>query len=135
MGAEKRRDEQSSEAILGAPEAELLRGGARRRARRDSGDTVQLHICQECESQLVYPTDWAPAAARHWHVELRCPDCEWRGEGIYTQQVVDRFDLALDDGTEAILDDLTRLARANMEEEIERFTDALVRDLVLPEDF
>jgi hypothetical protein len=124
-----------SDAILGAREAELLQGETRHRDSVDSGDAIQLHICQECGSGLVYPTDWAPAAPKHWHVELRCPDCEWRGEGIYSQEVVDRFDVALDDGTDAILDDLTRLTRANMEEEIDRFAAALDRDLILPEDF
>jgi hypothetical protein len=135
MGAEERREDQGSEVTLGGHEAELLRGGPRQRTRLGGGDTIQLHVCPECRSELVYPTDWAPAATRHWHVELRCPDCEWQGQGVYSQDVVDRFDLVLDDGTEAILDDLTRLSRANMEEEIERFTDALTRDLILPEDF
>jgi hypothetical protein len=134
MAADRHEDERATEATLGAHEAELLRGGSRRRGRTDS-DEVQLHVCAECASELVYPTDWAPAAPKHWHVELRCPECEWRGEGIYSQDIVDRFDIALDDGTEAVLDDLTRLTRANMEEEVDRFVDALARDLILPEDF
>jgi hypothetical protein len=135
MGVEKRREPQSSEVTLGAPEAELLGEARQRESRRGSGHAIQLHICPECDSQLVYPIDWAPAATRHWHVELRCPDCEWHGDGIYGQDVVDRFDAVLDDGTEAVLDDLTRLTHANMEEEIDRFADALSRDLILPEDF
>ena len=44
--------------------------------RRRRGD---LHICPECGSDLVYPTDWAPASERHWQVALRCPECEWNG--------------------------------------------------------
>jgi hypothetical protein len=133
MGAERHRDDRSFEAI--AHEAELLGGGTRQRDRVDSGEEIRLHVCPECRSELVYPTDWAPAATKHWHVELRCPDCEWRGEGVYRQDVVDRFDHVLDDGTESVLDDLTRLTRANMEDEIDRFANALARDLILPEDF
>lgn len=94
-----------------------------------------LHVCPACASELVFPTDWAPADRTRWSVELRCPDCEWNGGGIYSQQVVDRFDEALDAGTEQLLDDLTTLARTNMEEQLERFTAALWADDILPEDF
>jgi hypothetical protein len=94
-----------------------------------------LHICPTCTSHLVYPTDWAPADGTRWSVELRCPDCEWAGGGIYSQQVVDLFDEALDSGTEQLLDDLTTLARANMEEQLQRFVAALWADDILPEDF
>jgi hypothetical protein len=94
-----------------------------------------LHICPSCRSHLVYPTDWAPAEASNWTVELRCPDCEWAGGGTYTQAVVDRFDESLDDGTEALLDDLNILTRSNMEERIDAFVAAMWADLILPEDF
>jgi hypothetical protein len=96
---------------------------------------VELHVCQECASELVYPTDWAPAEGQKWAVYLRCPECEWRGEGVYAQDAVDRFDEVLDEGSQAVLDDLTKLQHSNMEEDIERFVDALERDLLLPEDF
>jgi hypothetical protein len=94
-----------------------------------------LHICAECGSELVHPVDWAPASSRQWRVDLRCPECEWIGVGIYTQAVVDRFDEVLDLGTEALLNDLTLLARANMEEEVERFITALDGGHIVPSDF
>jgi hypothetical protein len=94
-----------------------------------------LHICPSCDSELVHPVDWAPAAGRRWMVDLRCPDCEWTGGGTYSQKVVDRYDEVLDDGTEAVLDDLNRLSRANMEEHVEAFIAALWGDRILPEDF
>jgi hypothetical protein len=100
------------------------------RRRRDD-----LHICPSCSSDLVYPTDWAPASQRHWHVALRCPECEWNGGGRYSQEVVDRLDEVLDRGTESVLDDLNVLSRANMEDQIERFVAALQADQILPEDF
>jgi predicted RNA-binding Zn-ribbon protein involved in translation (DUF1610 family) len=95
----------------------------------------QLHVCPECGSDLVYPTDWAPASDRQWQVALRCPECEWNGGGRYNQDVVDRLDEALDHGTEAVLDDLNILVRANMEDQIDRFVSALQGDKILPEDF
>jgi hypothetical protein len=101
-------------------------------ARRADAD---LHVCPSCSSQLVHPTDWAPAAGRRWVVDLRCPDCEWTGGGSYSQDVVDRFDEALDDGTESVLDDLNRLARANMEDDVEALIAALHADQILPMDF
>ena len=94
-----------------------------------------LHVCPTCASELVFPTDWAPADRTRWSVDLRCPDCEWTGGGIYSQTVVDRFDEALDSGTEQLLDDLTTLSRTNMEEQLQRFVTALWADDILPEDF
>ena len=94
-----------------------------------------LHICPECDRNLVYPVEWEEASETHWEVALRCPNCEWTGTGVYPQDVVERFDEELDRGTETLLRDLKRLTQANMEEEIERFTAALGSDHILPEDF
>ena len=94
-----------------------------------------LHVCPNCGSGLVYPVEWAPADNRSWQVELRCPDCEWRAQGVHDQAVVDRFDEVLDLGTEALLRDLGLLARSNMEDAVERFVTALHAGWVIPEDF
>jgi hypothetical protein len=94
-----------------------------------------LHICPECDRTLVYPVEWEEVSPTHWEVLLRCPNCDWTEVGVYDQRTVDRFDEQLDDGTEALMRDLDRLTKANMEEEIERFTLALGSDLILPEDF
>ena len=96
---------------------------------------TDLHVCSGCDSELVYPTEWEEAGPTHWDVSLRCPNCEWAGTGTFEQDVVERFDEELDRGTEALVRDLKRLMQANMEEDIERFTHALARDFILPEDF
>jgi hypothetical protein len=96
---------------------------------------VDLHVCGGCTSTLVYPTEWEEAGTTHWEVTLRCPNCEWAGTGIFEQELVERFDEELDRGTEALVRDLKRLAHANMEDEIERFTTALAEDHIVPEDF
>ena len=106
-----------------------------RREPRVPSEIPSLHVCPCCESPLVYPVDWAPADRKRWRVDLRCPDCEWRGHGEYAQEIVDRFDEALDAATEQLLADLRALTRANMEDQVARFISALWADRVLPEDF
>lgn len=109
---------------------------ATQRGRRAAGEReTALHVCPECGSDFVYPLDWSQANDSHWTVDLRCPECEWQGSGVYDQEILDRFDVELDAGTAAVIDDLTDLTRANMEDEVERFVAALRGDLILPEDF
>ena len=96
---------------------------------------TDLHVCEECKSELVYPTEWEEAGPTHWDVSLRCPNCEWNGAGTFEQNVVERFDEELDRGTEALVRDLKRLMQANMEEDIERFVSALSQGHIVPEDF
>lgn len=98
-------------------------------------EAVDLTRCPRCDCDLVYPLDWAPAGMLGWSIALRCPECEWRSAGTYPQKVADRFDSSLESSTQSLLDDLSLLARANMEDQIVRFADALERNLILPEDF
>jgi hypothetical protein len=101
----------------------------------EHGTVDDLHLCGSCEADLVYPVEWEEYGATHWSVTLRCPNCEWTGTGVFEQNVVERFDEELDRGTEALVRDLKRLMHANMEEEIDRFISALQEDQILPEDF
>jgi len=100
-----------------------------------AGTQTEMHVCPACEKVLVYPVDWEEASSTHWEVQLRCPNCEWLTVGLFDQATVDRFDERLDHGTEALVLDLKRLTRANMEEEIERFSVALASDAIWPMDF
>jgi hypothetical protein len=98
-------------------------------------ENEELHLCPDCEAGLVYPLEWQEANRTQWEVELRCPNCEWWHVGVYHQDVVDRFDDELDRGAAALVRDLKRLTRANMEEEIDRFRTALASDALWPMDF
>ncbi len=95
----------------------------------------ELNLCPECECDLVYPVSWDEADATSWEVTLRCPNCEWGVTNVFGEQCIQRFDETLDRGTEALVDDLRQLTRANMEEDVERFVLALDAGHVLPEDF
>jgi hypothetical protein len=96
---------------------------------------IAMHVCGACASPLVYPVDWEEAGSTHWEVSLRCPECEWCGTGVFGQEAVERFDEELDRGTEALVRDLKRLVQAHMEEDVERFVTALQADHIVPEDF
>ena len=116
--------EQAAAAAAPAPQPEPAPVGAQ-----------LLHVCTECTSELVYPTDWQEAGSEHWEVELRCPNCEWRGGGVFHQTVVERFDDELDRGIDVLLSDYRALVSSNMEDEVERFAKALDVDAILPADF
>jgi hypothetical protein len=122
-----------------------------RRVRLPSGKTIQvvhygrpayppppdalLHVCTVCSSELVYPTDWREVDRRRWEIHLRCPNCQWASAGVWEHDAVEALDEVLDRGTRTLMGDLRHLARANMEEEVERFSSALRADVILPEDF
>jgi hypothetical protein len=97
--------------------------------------TEDLHLCPQCSCGLVYPLAWEEAGEKAWEIELRCPNCEWHGEGVYAQELVERLDEQLDHGTQVLVRDLKQLMQANMEDEVERFIAALRDGHVLPEDF
>ena len=103
--------------------------------RRAPEPVEDLHVCGTCDSELVYPVDWEEAGDTHWEVTLRCPNCEWTGAGVFEQDAVERFDEELDRGTEALVRDLKRLMQANMEDEIERFVSALRDGHIVADDF
>jgi hypothetical protein len=101
----------------------------------DESDTRRLHVCPECDSQLVQPVEWTEAPQGFWELTLHCPNCDWMDEDMFDQDQVDDLEEQLDQGLADMLSDLRRLTQSNMTEEIERFATALHADLILPEDF
>ena len=96
---------------------------------------VDLHVCPCCDSDLVYPVSWEERDGDAWHIERRCPNCEWRHAGEYGQDEVELFDDVLNDGTEDLLITLRTFARSNMEADVERLIDAINGDRIIPMDF
>jgi len=103
----------------------------------EHGTTTErgLHVCPDCASPLVAPVAWEQAGPAQWAITLQCPNCEWWDADIFDEAAVERFDEELDRGTEALVRDLMRLMRANMEDDVDRFVAALRADAILPEDF
>jgi len=94
-----------------------------------------LHVCEGCSSTLVQPQWWEETPGGSWRVELRCPECEHRREGVFGQSVVDDFDERLNEGSDALATSYRRLVRDNLVAEMERFAGALRAGAILPEDF
>ncbi|HLM51789.1 MAG TPA: hypothetical protein VK279_14690 [Solirubrobacteraceae bacterium] len=113
--------------------------GERRRAPAEpppiASPRADLHCCPACHCVLVHPVDWDEIGSDRWRLDLRCPNCHWTGSGTYERKPVECLDEELERGMEAIVRDLRRLTRANMEDEAERFTAALRTDLIVPFDF
>ena len=105
------------------------------KAQPQTGADLDLHVCPECNSELVYPVTWEEADESHWSISLRCPNCEWGEDGVFAQDDCDRFDDELERGTDALTRDYKRLMTANLADEIERFANALEVDAILPMDF
>ena len=109
-----------------------MNNASRTETKTDSG----LHVCPQCASKLVQPTRWEQTAKRgHWHLWRRCPECEWRCDGIHGESEIDAFDEALDVGAEALANELRELEQETMRQIVEAFTTALAADLITADDF
>jgi hypothetical protein len=95
-----------------------------------------LHLCAECNSELVQPTRWEQADKRgFWRLWRRCPECEWTSVGTYGEREIDAYDEALDDGAETLACRLEELEREGMRHLAAAFTTALHADLITADDF
>jgi hypothetical protein len=124
------------EVVYFADDSRVADGHEPDAAAHKAAETQQdLHVCVECDSDLVYPVQWEEAGPENWSVLLHCPNCDVFREGVFTQDNVELFDEELDRGADALARDYKRLMRANMADEIDRFVGALSAGAILPEDF
>lgn len=94
-----------------------------------------LHVCEQCSSELVYPVAWEERDGDRWLIDRRCPNCEWHDQSEFHQTEVEEYDDVLNEGTEDLLVTLRNFARSNMEDDIERLIDAIHMDQIEPMDF
>jgi hypothetical protein len=130
----QRRSHASGEADLALPGPLGVEVKPDDQGGEPTGDP-DLSLCGGCGSSLVQPIDWSLVGRSHWRVTLCCPNCEWSGTGVFTQEAVDRFDHELDRGMRELQSTLTRVTRACMEAEIATFAKALEDELIVPFDF
>jgi hypothetical protein len=119
----------------GVPPEGVAEATAPAETRPQAQPAYDLHVCLDCQSELVYPVEWEEAGTENWYVVLQCPNCLIEREGVFGQETVEALDEELDRGAEALARDYKRLMRANMAEEVERFAAALDADAILPLDF
>ena len=81
------------------------------------------------------PMAWHEANDTHWHIDLRCGDCEHRWDLDIHDSRASRYDIELDVDRAVIRRALERLDLERMATEVETFAIALSRDLIEPADF
>jgi hypothetical protein len=94
-----------------------------------------LRNCPCCGSVLVQLIDALVLEDRTHQVERRCPECEWRGAGRFTPQAMARYEQEQEAARASLEALLHGVEQARMQRDVERFSHALARDEVLPEDF
>jgi hypothetical protein len=119
------------EALLVFEGSKMNRAG-----HQPAADRAGLHVCPDCGSRLVQPVCWKQCGPRgHWRLWRRCPECEWRGDGVHGEREIDAYDEELDVGTEALAAELEALEREGMERISAAFARALAADLIGADDF
>ena len=96
---------------------------------------LDLHVCPECDRELVYPVEWEEASPRTGRCSCAAPTASGPTWASSTRTPSTASTRSSTSGTEALVRDLKRLTQANMEDETERFVAALGADAILPEDF
>lgn len=99
----------------------------------DKVDSPLCH-CKECQSDLVYPHEWAERGPRKWWVKLHCPNCDDVKERVFKNKEIEVYDDALQQGTVQLYRSLAWITREVMAPEVEAFARALQNDHVTPED-
>lgn len=97
----------------------------------DYSEDVDMHVCLECDSDLVQQIGSQRIASELWAVQLSCPSCHNCSSGIFNTTQLDQSTQVAEAGSASLRSDLNKLVLA----ESEVFFEALAEDLILPEDF
>jgi hypothetical protein len=91
--------------------------------------------CPLCDSDLLYPVDWARNNQGDWNLRLRCPNCETQRHIILRREGVEALNRTLYLRAQALAREADTVSRTNFEEEAAKLVEALYLDLILPMDF
>ena len=97
--------------------------------------TTHLSICGTCNSAFVQPVEAKRGDDGGVFLVLRCPECEVTVSGEFTWDQVNEFKTALTTERTELEQAYNEAVQFNMRDEISRFTNALERDLIGPDDF
>ncbi|HYH58524.1 MAG TPA: hypothetical protein VD790_04845 [Thermoleophilaceae bacterium] len=97
--------------------------------------TTRLEHCPECERDMVQPAGYEPLWGDRWFIARRCPNCEWRHEGVFPHAALRSYEEYLDQVDDHLWDDLVRIRDERIADEVAIFACALAVDAILPEDF
>jgi hypothetical protein len=100
-----------------------------------TGVRAQLHVCGRCEGDFVQATRWDDVVDGARRVGLRCADCGYERETVADLTATALFKAAQANRVERLAETAEQLARERMNAWIERFADALERDLIDATDF
>ena len=94
-----------------------------------------LHQCQFCHDDFVVPVWWEEVDDLHWHMLLRCAQCETYRDVTVGTDVAAAYERDLERGRAEITASLKRSDRARMLAELPVLIAALERDLIDAGDF
>ena len=97
--------------------------------------TTRLEHCPECERDMVQPANYEPLWGDRWLISRTCPNCGWEHEGVFPHIALRNFEERLDEIDDQLWDDLIRIQRELVDDEVARFAKAVAADALLPEDF
>lgn len=123
--------------IVGTAESSLDEPLRREVLRRIDYFDLSECISTDCGKveDFVYPVTWEEKNDGLWRIETRCPECELRVIRNATQEEVEIFDDQLIDSDEALRQAEKKLARENMEDDVEILINAIHDDHIMPMDF
>ena len=97
--------------------------------------TTRLEHCPDCDRDMVQPAAYEPLWGDRWLISRSCPNCGWQHEGVFPHEALRHYEEHLDEVDDRLWDDLVRIQRERIDDEVGRFAGALAADAILPEDF
>ena len=104
-------------------------------ARRTPPPGSGLHQCRICHDDYVVPVWWEEVDDEHWHMLLRCAQCETYRDVTVGNDVAAAYERDLQRGIAEIAATLKRIDREQMLAELPVLIAALERDLIDADDF